>query len=785
MQNSENNFTGNNTENNALKQFQLSGDVKSKSDKKFGDKIILQCEEIINSEYFKRRNDRIALNRALAEGQLDTKKFMDFFNVDGKTNYMNINWKSIMIVNTIISRLVGRWMTKKEKASVTAIDPISTNKKKEEYDDSEFYLSNKEQLLQHEQDSGVEIIPKEAFIPDDKDHLDFWRTEEQRLPEEILYEIGINTVFDDNDFGDMGTNQRAIKHDSATAGLIGAETTCDKSGKIIIRKCVPENMFYSFSERDDFADASIKGEIVSYKISQIRDLYPNLEIKDLYEIAKISKQWNTNNKLDYNPNWNTNMFLPFDEWNVDVSRFTLRTLDVDKTLIKTAKDGSLYVDKPKKKIDVVYDGNEYIEKKIWNIYRGVYVRGNKKMLEWGLEKNSIRSQKYEKIGDAKSPFCFYMYQNRKMRNLAVPEKIEEPVEQMILSRLKIQQLVAKMRPSGYQYDIDGLQAMDLGNGIVKPLELRKITDQSGDVYFRSRDMEGNRIDSPVRELPNAGSVAQLQALIETYNYHLQVLRDEIGINEFAEGQSIKPRVGVQNVQSSLEISFNATDYMNDACISLKDEIADNIACLLHDSVEFGSEQYRDLLKEEDVKLREFKVKIEMLPTTDEITSLENDLDVAMKTQPDLILYLNPQKIKRIARKNVKMAELYFRRGQKRAIEGASKSKQQDSEMNARLQQESNQQAAEKAIELQRAKLEQDKEMEEFRATRKKEELLLQGLLAAAAKDESGRLIAQFFPALQQLVPNITMPLAAENQQMQQEMLQPQEQPAQQQEIVQQ
>ena len=51
---------------------------------------------------------------------------------------------------------------------------------------------------------------------------------------------------------------------------------------------------------------------------------------------------------------------------------------------------------------------------------------------------------------------------------------------------------------------------------------------------------------------------------------MQVLRDEIGINEFAEGQSIN-QVGVQNVQSSLEISFNATDYMNDACISLKDE----------------------------------------------------------------------------------------------------------------------------------------------------------------------------------------------------------------------
>ena len=81
---------GNGPTTNALKDFQLDGDIKSKSDEKFGEKIILQVEQIINSSYFSERNIRFSLNRAMAAGRMDMTKFMDFFNMNGKTNYVNI-----------------------------------------------------------------------------------------------------------------------------------------------------------------------------------------------------------------------------------------------------------------------------------------------------------------------------------------------------------------------------------------------------------------------------------------------------------------------------------------------------------------------------------------------------------------------------------------------------------------------------------------------------------------------------------------------------------------------
>lgn len=758
---------------NALKDFQLSGNSKDKTREDFGKKIILQVEQILNSGYFNERNKRFELNRAMYNGRMDIKKFMDFFNMNGKTNYVNINWKSIMIVNTIVNRLVGRWMTKKPKASVTATDPISIDQKKEAYDNAEFYMHNQGMLQQLGAEAGASFIPQDQFIPDDKDHLDLWMEEELRIPEEILMEKGINQVFDENGWGDMGVNTRKHKIDAAVVGLIGKETIADKNGRIIDKYCKPENMFYSYSERDDFKDASIKGVVESYKISEIRDQYPNLEVKKLYEIAKISKQWNVGGKLSYDNNWHTGMYLPFDDWNVDVVRFTLESLDTDGYEMKVSKAGKLFVDKKAKKPD---NDSEYVEKDIWNIYRGVYVRTPEIIiLEWGLEKNMIKPQEYEKISQAQSPYSFYMYQNSGMRNLAVPEKIEEPVEMMILTRLKIQQFIALMTPIGFTYDIAGLQDMDLGNGTCSPLELRRVTSQTGDRYYRSKDAEGNKINPPITENANSAGFSQLQGLIETYNYHLQVLRDEIGINEFAEGQTIKPRTGVENVQTSMEISFNATDYMNDATVACMDESADKVACLLHDSVEFGSKEYRSLMGEQDVKGRGFKTKIEMLPTEEAITALDNTINQAIAANPVLVLYLNPEKIKRIARKNVKLGEQYFRQGQRRAIEGEAKKAQQLSEQNAKVQQDAGIAVEKEKQNTLSMEMDVKTGIEGASSQARKEESLINMIAGIYQK---GLEVPEQWKAVEmEIINNLALPLFAKNKQTAQ-AIQEQEQPQQ-------
>jgi hypothetical protein len=68
--------------------------------------------------------------------------------------------------------------------------------------------------------------------------------------------------------------------------------------------------------------------------------------------------------------------------------------------------------------------------------------------------------------------------------------------------------------------------------------------------FSGKDAEGDPLEFPVRPLANATAFQQLQGLITTYNFYQQVLRDEVGINENAEGQTPKARVTTDNYQSS-------------------------------------------------------------------------------------------------------------------------------------------------------------------------------------------------------------------------------------------
>jgi len=560
-----------NTSGQSLKDFQLTTDVPSKSDFEYGKRVAQNIYSTIygNQTYFWLRNNRFRKNRQIANGKIDMSVFLDRLEMNSKANYVNINWKSIIIGNTIVSRLVGAWMSRKEKITVTAVDATSAKKKKEIIDEAEFIYQNKEVLAQLQQESGIPIIPEDQFIAEDKDDLDIWTTEFNHLPEEILYSLGCNNVFAANGWDDV-LKQR-ILHDSAEVGLVCTYTWMDELGEVHVQWIRPENAIYSYSDFPDFRDTTYRGHIVSMKISELRARYSKanggtLTEEEIFRIAQSSKEYQLTDKLKWMQDWNVAWLRPYDEWNIDLMNFEIRTLDSDGyTVTKTKKNGSTIIRKGRaEKLD---DNQEYVEEKKWNIYKGVYCPVLQMMIEWGVKKNMIRPQDPKELGNAEFSYSFYMYDPYDMRNVAVPEKIEEPIEQMILARLKIQQMVAKMVPAGASIDVDALQELDLGLGdSVKPLDVQKIWEQTGKLYYRGRDAEGNRIPVPITELANTGFAPQLQALIQLYQFHYQVLKDELGEDPNLMNQAAQPRVAASNIEASRQLANNATEYMYDASL---------------------------------------------------------------------------------------------------------------------------------------------------------------------------------------------------------------------------
>jgi hypothetical protein len=754
-----------NSNGEALKKFQITTDVSSKKDYMYGKNVAQSIYSTIygNQTYFWLRNNRFRKNRQIANGKIDMSVFMDRLEMNSKANFVNINWKSIIIGNTIVARLVGAWMSRNEKVTVTATDSASAMLKKDAANEAEFVFQNKQILANLEQQSGIPMVPQGQFVAEDKDELDQWISEFNHLPEEIQYSIGCNNVLEANGWNDV-LKQRLL-HDSAEVGLVCTYTWMDEEGEVHVQWIRPENAIYSYSDFPDFRDTTYRGHILSMKISEIRARYGKasggtLSEEDIFMLAQSCKEYQLTDKIKWMQDWNVSWLRPYDEWNIDLMNFEIRTLDSDGyTVTKTKKNGSTIIRKGKpEKLD---ENQEYLEEKKWNIYEGVYCPVTQKMIHWGIKKNMIRPQDPKEIGNAEFSYSFYMYDPYDMRNVAVPEKIEEPIEQMILARLKIQQMVAKMVPAGASIDVDALQELDLGLGdSVKPLEVQKIWEQTGKLYYRGRDAEGNRIPVPITELANTGFAPQLQALIQLYQFHYQVLKDELGEDPNLMNQAAQPRVAASNIQASQQLANNATEYMYDAYIYVMEESCKKIACLLNKSVTYGAKKYRDLLKQEDVKDRNFVATIKMLPTEMEIANLQAMMNNSIASNPQLIIYLDPFKAMRIAKENVSLAELYFRQAQKRYIKTEQEKAQMNSEQNAQIQQSSMQ-----------AKAQGDSALLDKQTQARQREIIIQGMFDLAKA--SIPMPVELKPLIAEMLQNIEVPLAIDNQQMEQALQQQQ------------
>lgn len=753
-----------------LKEFQLSQDTQSKGSKEEGLRMARYIESTLSGTqgYYFLRNQRFKQNRLWAAGKVDIySKFADTLQLNGKTNYINLNWSAIKIVNRIDSGLVGRWMGRQEKIQVTAIDPLSLEAKQEQYENAEFVLFNRAQLEQLQKESGVPMMSPDQFIPEDKDDLELWSAEGTRLPEEIKYEIGTNGILDSEGWYDV-LKEKSL-HDSTQTGLLGTYVWMDDRGLIHVEYIKPENGFYSYSDFPDFRDTTYRGFIKSMKISDIRRKYGkqfggHLSEEELFRIAATCKEYQRYDKITWTTDWNWSYLRPYDEWNAEAIIFFVKSVDEDGWVVTTTRQNKSTLLTRSGRPPKLDDNQEFVDTDKWNIYKGVYLREAQVVLEWGIDDNMIRSQDPKESGNVEFPISFYMYQNMEMRNIALPEKIEEPVEQMILARLKIQQLVAKMKPAGSQINVDALEQLELGLSIGgETIYPKKVYEQTGDLYYRGRDAEGNPIPVPIQELQNSGFVAQLGGLIQLYELHYKVLKDELGEDPNLITAAATPRVTSENVQVSQQQADAATGYMYDAFLYLMEMTAKKIACLLNNSVRFGSKVYSNIMQVEDVLDRNFSTKIRMLPDQYEIMKFEGFLNQSLAANPDLSLFIDPFKLIRVAKENIKLAELLFRNGQKRMLRNQAEQARAQSEQNAQIQIASAQAKAESDFKLEKAKKNLEIIASDAKSKAENEAQFLKGyfeLLKAGVQ-----LPPEMTNLRNLMIRNIEMSVAQENQQM--------------------
>jgi hypothetical protein len=271
-----------------------------------------------------------------------------------------------------------------------------------------------------------------------------------------------------------------------------------------------------------------------------------------------------------------------------------------------------------------------------------------------------------------------------------------------LTSLKLQQVIARMVPDGVFVDVDGLAEVDLGNGTnYNPQEALNMYFQTGSIVGRSLTQDGdpNRGKIPIQELQSSSGINKIQALIQTYQYYLQMIRDVTGLNEARDGSmpAKDSLVGLQKLAAAN--SNTATKHILQSLMYVTLRTCENISLRVADMLSFpltknalmnsiNAVNTATLEEVSKLNMHEFGIFLDLEPDEEEKAKLEQNIQVALQTQSiDLSDAIDIRSIR-----NIKLANQFLKHRQKLK----RKQRLEEQQANIQAQAQANAEAAEKA-----------------------------------------------------------------------------------------
>ena len=365
-----------------------------------------------------------------------------------------------------------------------------------------------------------------------------------------------------------------------------------------------------------------------------------------------------------------------------------------------------------------------------------------KILDWKLSENMTRP--YGNVTKVNMNYSICAPRLYKGRIDSVVNKITSFADMIQLTHLKLQQVLSRVVPDGVYLDMDGLAEVDLGNGTnYNPAEALNMYFQTGSIVGRSLTQEGdlNRGKVPIQELQTSNGMSKISALIQTYQYYLQMIRDTTGLNEAVDGSSPDKNalVGLQKMAAAN--SNVAVRHILKALMYITIRNAENIGLRVNDALQFPLTKEALLSSintfnvntlEEIAKLdiHNFGIFLELEPDAEEKGMLEQNIQVSL--QQNSINLEDAIDIREI--RNIKLANQVLKlRRTKRAeqqqaaqlanIQAQGQSNAQASEAAALAEVQKQQALAETKVQIEKAK-------SEFEINKMEQEALIKKQLMA-------------------------------------------------------
>ena len=569
--------------------------------------------------------------RLYARGEQSIQKYKDELSINGDLSYLNLDWKPVPILSKFVDIVVNGISAKAYDIKAYAQDPSSIKKRTDYasmlYED----MVSKEYLDSLQQTLGINLYqtPNIDTVPESKDELELHMQLSYKQSVEIAEEEAIASVLAQNKFD---LTRRRLNMDLTVLGIAVAKTSFNTAEGITVDYVDPAYVVYSYTEDPNFDDVYYVGEVKSITIPELKKEFPNIGEKELERIQSMP------GNSQYITGWGN-----YDENTVQVLYFDYKTYHNQVFKIKETPQGLLKaLEKPDSFNPPENDNFERVSRSIEVLYNGAKVLGSNEMIKWGLAENMSRPTADTTKVEMNYALCApRMY---KGRIESIVSKCIGFADMIQLTHLKLQQVLSRMVPDGVYLDMDGLAEVDLGNGTnYNPAEALNMYFQTGSIVGRSLTQDGdmNPGKVPIQELNSSSGQAKINALIQTYQYYLQMIRDVTGLNEARDGTAMDKNslVGLQKMAANA--SNVATRHINQSSLYITLKLAENIALKIADALEFpltrsalqnsiSTYNIKTLDEIVNLNLHDFGIFLELEPDEEEQAQLENNIQVALQ-----------------------------------------------------------------------------------------------------------------------------------------------------------
>ena len=569
--------------------------------------------------------------RLYARGEQSIQKYKDELSINGDLSYLNLDWKPVPILSKFVDIVVNGISGKSYDIKAYAQDPASIKKRTDYasmlYEDmvAREYLDSLKQTL------GIDLYqtPNIDTIPESKDELELHMQLSYKQSVEIAEEEAISTVLAQNKYD---LTRRRLNMDLTVLGIACAKTGFNTAEGITVDYVDPAYVVYSYTEDPNFDDVYYIGEVKSITIPELKKEFPNISEKELERIQKMP------GNSQYLTGWGN-----YDENTVQVLYFDYKTYHNQVFKIKETPQGLLKaLEKPDSFNPPENDNFERVSRSIEVLYTGAKVLGSNEMVKWELAENMSRPSADTTKVEMNYALCAPRMYKGRIESLV--SKCIGFADMIQLTHLKLQQVLSRMVPDGVYLDMDGLAEVDLGNGTnYNPAEALNMYFQTGSIVGRSLTQDGdmNPGKVPIQELNSSSGQAKINALIQTYQYYLQMIRDVTGLNEARDGTAMDKNslVGLQKMAANA--SNVATRHINQSGLYITLKLAENVALKIADALEFpltrsalqnsiSTFNIKTLDEIINLNLHDFGIFLELEPDDEEQAQLEANIQVAIQ-----------------------------------------------------------------------------------------------------------------------------------------------------------